>query len=124
LVGGDDRIKQQLMKDDAGILKLVRGLGGCRRACQQERAESMTAIVSNTDSPPFALDLTTDDEECNSLGFSCPRQRPTARKLRAETKPYFLVGSRCCTMYSTWVYQRDGTLPMGSQLPKATSEGQ
>ena len=32
VVGGDDRIKQQLAKDDAEILRFVRGLGGCRRA--------------------------------------------------------------------------------------------
>ena len=115
VVGGDDRIKQQLMKDEAEILKLVRGLGGCRRAYQKERAKSMNAIVSEIYSPPrvtqalkmlpsmglipgFALDLTTNDEEGNPWDFSCPRQRQKARELRAETKPYFLVdhlAARC-----------------------------
>ncbi len=120
-VGGDDRIKQQLTKDDAEILKLVRGLGDCRRGYQRERANSLKAIVSEIYSPPrvtqalkmlpsmglipgFALDLTTNDEDGNPWDFNCPRQRQKARKLRAETKPYFLVGSPCCTMYSTWGY--------------------
>ena len=78
LVGGGDRIKQQLMRDDEEIMKLVRGLGGSRRACEKEKAKSMKAIVSEIDSPPrvthalkpgmglipgFALDLATNDGE-------------------------------------------------------------
>jgi len=46
LVGCDGRVKQQLMRDDDGIMKLVRGLGGCRRAYRKERARSMKAIYS------------------------------------------------------------------------------
>ena len=82
VVGGDDRIKHQLLKDDAGILRLVRGLGGCRRGYQGERAKRMKAIVSEIYSPPrvtqalrmlpsmglipgFALDLATNDENGN-----------------------------------------------------------
>ena len=78
----------------------------------------MTAIVFESYSPPrvtqalkmlpgmglipsFALDLTTNDEDGNPWDFNCPRQRQKARKLRAETKPYFLVGSPCCRMYSS-----------------------
>ena len=51
--------------------------------------------------PGFALDLTTNDEECNPWDFNCPRRRQKARKLRAESKPYCLVGSPRCTMHST-----------------------
>ena len=81
----------------------------------------MKAIVSEIYSPPrvtqppkmlpgmglipgFALDLTTRDEDGNPWDFNCPRQRQKARKLRAETKPYFLIGSPCCTMYSAFGY--------------------
>ena len=81
----------------------------------------MKAIVSEIDSPPrvtqalkmlpsmglipgFALDLTTNDENGNPWDFNCPGQRQKARQLRAETKPYFLIGPPCCTMYSTCGY--------------------
>ena len=51
--------------------------------------------------PSFALDLTTRDEDGNPWDSNCPRQRQKARKLRTETRPYFLVGPPCCTMYSS-----------------------
>ena len=82
MVEGDDRIKQQLMRDDEEIMRLVRGLGGCRRAYKKDRDKSMKAIVTAIHSPPratqafkmlpgmgliqgFAMNLTTNDDAGN-----------------------------------------------------------
>ena len=49
----------------------------------------------------FALDLTTCDEDGRPWNFDEKEMRDKARKKIQEEKPLFLIGSPCCTLWSS-----------------------
>ena len=52
--------------------------------------------------PGFAMDLTTLDEQGRPYDFDKAEVRERARRRMAEEKPYLLMGSPMCTMFSKW----------------------
>ena len=52
--------------------------------------------------PGFALDLSGEDENGESLDFTRADMRAKARALVLEEQPFLLIGSPPCTAFSTW----------------------
>ena len=50
--------------------------------------------------PGFALDLTVEDEEGNAWDFDVLAQRQKCKQLVIEKKPWLLIGSPMCTIFS------------------------
>ena len=53
--------------------------------------------------PGFAFDLTVNDPDDNMpWDFSKSGKRSKAMRLIRESRPYMVIGSPCCTAFSTW----------------------
>ena len=109
-----------IMTLESEILQLVVQLGGSKQKyikkfCAHEAARTQHTITE-VYSPPrvtewskrlpgygivpgLALDLTTRDDNGIPWDFDLPERRAAARKLIAEQKPFFLVGSPLCTAF-------------------------
>ncbi len=65
--------------------------------------EALRRLANNELAPGVALDLTTTDpDDGKPWDFDTAEKRLKARKLFAEQKPLFLIGSPCCTRWCTW----------------------
>ena len=119
--GSDDEMQNPVGVVDTlevEILQLVEHLGGSREKYSRKQHQANQS-VTEVYSPPrvtewakrlpsygivpgLALDITTRDDDGVPWDFDIAERRQTARRLIAEQKPLFLVGSPMCTAFSTW----------------------
>ena len=106
--------------DDFVSSLLLRQLGSLGRSYRREARQASKAIVSEIYSPPrvtelikrarmkhvmpgLALDITVNDPLDNQpWDFSLEHKRRRARQLIREQRPYLVIGSPMCKMFSTW----------------------
>ena len=115
----DKAQSDEVRRDDAEIMSLIRCLGGDGPKYRRERNKAMKAIVSEIYSPPrvtaiakmcpsygilpgFALDLTTHDVDGRHWDFNEAEMRERAWKKVKTEEPLLLIGSPMCTAFSAW----------------------
>ena len=118
LAGANEGLKDDVLRTNVEILRLVMQLGGSARGYRRERSRAINHAVSEIYSAPrvtkalkmlpsmglsagFALDLTGEDEG-NSWDFTKAEMREKARKKVDQEQPKVLIGSPSCTPYCTW----------------------
>ena len=110
-------IKEDMKRQNAEILSLVKSLGGSTAKYRRERSRGIKAVVSEIYSPPrvtaatkllpelkclpgLALDLTTTDSEGRPWDFDDQETRERARRKVVEERPMLLIGSPMCRAWS------------------------
>ncbi len=119
LIGDDEPIREEVLRTNVEILKLLAQFGEAPRSYRRERTRAVQNLVSEIYSAPrvtralkmlpdmglkagFALDLTSHDEDGREWDVTLESMREKARKRVAEEKPQLLIGSPSCSPYSTW----------------------
>jgi hypothetical protein len=105
---------------DPGYKRMIMMMGAAPGPARRERRKALARIVSGIYSPPrvthaissvpscgllpgLALDLTcVDSFGCKPWDFDFADRRGRARALFRKQKPAVLIGSPCCTAWSSW----------------------
>ncbi len=123
--------------DDVISSVLLQQLGSVGRRYKRESRTAYKKIVSEIYSPPritreirrsrgrhlmagFAMDLTvTDPDDGLPWDFTSPAKQAKARRVLREQKPYFLIGSPECRMFSTWQALNNSKNPDKEEIKRA-----
>ena len=115
----EERLYDEIVKCAAETVQIVGALGGQKIGYQREQRRAVQRMVAEVYSAPrvtktlklmpsmglvpgFALDLSGEDENGESLDFTRAEMRAKARALVLEEQPFLLIGSPPCTAFSTW----------------------